>query len=109
MSNEMTEIELSIEEAQLLVDRKNQVDKLFSNREFKKAIVEGYFEKEAARLVALSGNSNAAQHRPEIFLEIQAISKLREYLQAVVAMGRAAERDLAELREAREELNGEAA
>lgn len=109
MSTEIQQIELSIEEAQKMVDRKNQLEKLFGNREFKKVVLDGYFKEEAARLATLTGDSALVAQRPEIFLAIQSIAKLQEYFRTVALMGNSAEAELAEAQEVLDELRAEAA
>lgn len=113
MSSEIEQVELSIEEAQKHVDRRNQLDKLFSNREFKKVVLDGLFDEEVKRLTGLIGDTSMIQHRDEIVLELQAISKLRAFFQRVKQIGDMAEHSIAEdretLAEMRAELAGEAA
>lgn len=113
MSSEIEQLELSIEEAQKIVDRRNQLDKLFSNREFKKVVLEGLFEEEIQRLVGLLGDTGMKPHRDEITLELQSISKLRAYFQRVKQFGDMAEQSIKDDQEAladvRAELAGELA
>lgn len=109
MSSEIEQVELSIEEARKHVDRRNQLDKLFSNREFKKVILDGLFDDEVKRLTGLVGDTSMKPHRDEIVLELQAISKLRAYFQRVKQIGDMAEQSIVEDQETLAELRAELA
>lgn len=102
--SEIEQVELSIQQAKDLVNARDMADKLSRNREFKKLILEGYFEKEAARLVSLSGDSNMLQQRDEIFDAIKAISHFRQFMQNTMRMGDVAAQELAEQNETLDEL-----
>ena len=100
-------IELSITEAKRLVEKKDNIEKLMRNREFRKIFEDGYFTEEAARLVAVSADPQMAEQRDDIFLQIQAISKVKQYLRHSVMIGHIAERDLAEQTEVLDEMRSE--
>jgi hypothetical protein len=102
-------IELSIEEAKKMIEKKNLVEKLMRNREYRRIIEDGYFKEEAARLAGCSADPAMEQYRDDIFLGIQAISKLQQYMRTLVQMGNIAERDLNEHNEALDELRAEEA
>ena len=102
--SDMNQIEISIEQAQKLVDRKNQIEKLTSNREFRKVIIDGYFNEEAARLAGIAGDPLHARDRDDILLCIQGISKLRLYLSNAIRMGQMAESELHDHNELLEEM-----
>lgn len=97
--SQVEEIELSMAEAQKLVDRKDRVNKLMTNRDFNKIVIDGYFKDEAARLTALSADPALIEHRDEIILSIQGISLFQQYLRTAVMMGNTAEQEIAEARE----------
>lgn len=105
--SDIQEVELSIEHAKKLVERKAQVEKLTSNREFRKIILEGYFVDEAARLAGISGDPMHKAHRDEIILSIQGISSLRQYMHTIVRMGQVAENELFEHVEMLDELRAD--
>jgi hypothetical protein len=109
--SDIQEIELSMDHAKELVERKNAVLKLSNNREFKKIVLDGYFKDEAARLAGLSADVTVKANRDDIFLAIQGISTLRQYFQMIVRMGEVAESELAEYQETLDEAraNEEAA
>lgn len=106
MSNaqDIRQIEITVEELKKLVDRKTLLQKLESNREFRKIILDGYFKDEAARLVAISADPAHEKSWDSIRKEIEAISCLRQYLRNIHTIGGVAERELAENTEALEEL-----
>ena len=57
MSTETLEaIDRSIKQSQAIVELGSAVDRLRSNKDFKKIVIEGYFEKEAIRLVHLKAD-----------------------------------------------------
>lgn len=101
--SEIEEIELSIAHAKEMVSKKQMAEKLASNREFKKLILDGYFKDEAVRLASLSADVQMKEHRDEIFMNIQAISVFRQFMQNIVRMGEVAEAELREYQEALDE------
>lgn len=104
-------VELTIEEAQKKVDRAESLRKLHGNREFKRIILEGYFEAEAQRLIGCIGNSapTLKAQRDEMLLELQAISKLKEYFGSILREGREMEQSIREHNEMLAEMRAEEA
>ena len=103
------EIELNIEQAKAIVDKGTALERLRNNRDFKKVIIEGFFEKEAIRLVHLKSDFNMQdpESQASILSQIDAIGVLSQYLnnvrnQAMLA-GKAIEAD----EQTREELLAE--
>ena len=79
--NAIQEIDLNIKEAQKIVDLGASVQRLTANRDFKKVVIEMYFEKEAVRLVHLKANP-AMQDKDRqgaIVKEIYAISAFYQF------------------------------
>lgn len=107
--SDIQQIEITIEQAKKLIERKNQIEKLTSNREFRKVILDGYFVDEAARLAGISGDPLHARDHDDILLSLQAISKLRLFLQNQIRMGEVAERELNEHYEVLDEARAEGA
>lgn len=93
---DLEQIELTIEEAKKKVAMKDAALKLAGNREFKKIFLEGYFEKEAARLVEISGDSRMIDDREEIFDAIKGISHCQQYLRHIVMEGNLAQESIQE-------------
>lgn len=102
--SDIEEIEVTIEELKKTVARRDLLRKLESNREFRKIFLEGYFKDEAARLTALSAEPSQEKARPQIMLEIQAISCVRQFLRNIGMMGDIAERELRDNQEALDEV-----
>lgn len=110
--SDIQEIEITIEHAKKMVERRDAARKLASNREFRKLVMEGYFIDEAARLASISADPLMKSSRDEIILSIQGISTFKQFLQNIIRMGDVAANELREHEEALEELRaveGEAA
>jgi len=103
MSDETQQLELTIEEARKLVEKKDMALKLAENREFKALILEGYFKEEAARLAGISADPAFKGSEDEIQTAIKGISCLRQYLQKQLRLGYQAENDIRDAEEALEE------
>lgn len=86
MSDELlNELELNIAEAKEIVALGDALVRLYSNRDFKAVILDGYFRTEAARLVM--GKAHPQVARPDVqacFLKsIDAIGELGQYFNKV--------------------------
>lgn len=83
MSKQVAEIKLTLEEAEAKVKLGEALKRLTSNKDFKKVILEAYFEKEAVRLVHSLGDP-AVAHNPSVKEEhthsMHAIAQLRSFL-----------------------------
>jgi len=103
------EIEISIEAAKGAVERKNKLERLLKDPDFKEVFEEGYFKNEAARLVSLlcDGDWRTEEKRAEIIDDMLGISSVRQYIMGVRQMGRHLERQIAESEAALEELRAE--
>lgn len=93
--NALAEIERNIQDAKKMVELGDALERLRSNRDFKKVILDGFFEKEAIRLVHLK--SDPSMQTPEkqaaILREMDGIGALSSYLSTVqyyAAQGRKA-------------------
>lgn len=98
----MDQIELSIGQAEAVVEKRDWLKKLESNREFKKLILTELFEKEPVRLVDALSDPAMAPHQAAIQKRMLMISELKAWLRGVIAEGQMAENAV---REAREELD----
>ena len=83
-------IEHSIERAKEHVATKDAVERLTRNRDFKKVILEGYFEQEAIRLVHLKADPEfqTPEKQAELHNEMLAIAGLRAYLDRLIQIGK---------------------
>jgi len=82
-------IEISIEAARGAINRRDAIQKLFKNKEFKMIFEELYFKEEPARLVALlTDDEFQTDERQEgIRNDMLAISGLRKFLMSTQRIG----------------------
>lgn len=82
MSTALQQLEANIKQAQEIADLGNALDRLRNNRDFKKVVMEGFFNQEAARLVHLMADSNmqAPETQSSIYKQMVAIGGFRDYL-----------------------------
>lgn len=106
MSDQLHEIELNIKQAQKIVEQGNALERLRNNNDFKKVIMEGYFEQEAIRLVHLKADQNMqdVERQKSILNQIDAIGSLNQYFQTVFHRSSLASKAIAADEETREEL-----
>lgn len=90
-------IEISIEAARGAVSRKNKLEKLLGNPDFKEVFEEGYFINESARLVSLMCDSDyrTEEKRSELIDDMIGISSVRQYILGVKQLGKTLERQIA--------------
>ena len=86
---EIHDVEISIKQAQAGVDRAKSMERLMSNRDFKKVFLEGYFEKEAVRLVFLKSDPNfqTPEAQSDLIKQMDAIGSMRHYCNSILIMG----------------------
>jgi hypothetical protein len=107
--NDIEQIELSIEEAQKMVERASMARRLADNPDFKALVLEGYFEKEAARLANLISHPSLGENHKHVWNDMMGIGAFRRYLSTAIQMGDLAEREIEEARETLDEIRGEEA
>lgn len=109
IESQVQQLENNIRESKKLVDMGEALDRLMSNRDFKKVILEGFFEKEAIRLVHLKGDINmqSAESQKSILTQIDAIATLNHYFQTVRFKAGMASKAIVSDEETRDELNQE--
>ncbi len=102
-------LEDNIRESKKLVELGEALERLQSNRDFKKLIMEGFFEKEAIRLVHLKGDVNmqSAESQKSIINQMDAIGALSQYFFTVRYKAGMAAKAIAYDEETRDELNQE--
>ena len=64
MSEQIKQLEMSIDEAKELIALGESIERLYKNKDFKKVILEGYFKDEAVRLVMSKSNPMLLQGSP---------------------------------------------
>lgn len=96
VTDEVTQIDISIEEARKAIERKNALSRLLDNGDFRLVIEEGYFEKEAAELVIKKATPGMAspENQESIIKAIDAVGGLYQYLFKVFNLGEQAEKSL---------------
>jgi hypothetical protein len=106
MSSQMQEVEIGIEQAKSIVAKANALTNLFSNKDFKVVITEGYLKDEAVRLVLLKADpaTFSAEMQASIADGITSIGHFNQYLKTVKALGSMAAKSLAEYEDLRAEL-----
>ena len=97
-TNEVT-IDISIEEAQSIVNRAKALDRLMENKDFQELIVKGYLEQEAVRITQALANPAMDSRRNSLLEQLLAISHLQQYFNAMRAMGKEYSESLKELYE----------
>lgn len=109
-NEQIQEIEDNIKEARKRVDLGSALERLMSNRDFRKVVLEGYFEKEAVRLVHLKADvrMQGADQQKSILAQIDSIGSFRGYLDLVKHFGELAARSIASDEETLAELHAEA-
>lgn len=115
---QLEEIEVSDKRAKEFISKANALENLYKNKDFKKVILEGYFEKEASRVVMLraepnqlAGHMSDEQNLKMIDDKIVGIGELRQYFKAIFAIANQMRKALEDNEDARnsilEEMNEE--
>jgi hypothetical protein len=108
MQTPVSALEQQLNNAKLLVDRRDSALKLSENRDFRKVILDEFCGSEAARYVQASGDpALSAESRADSLAIAQASGHLKRYLSVIIQMGNQAARDVAELEVAMDEVRGE--
>jgi len=98
---EVNEIELHMERAQEYIKEADALRRLRTNADFKAVVEQGYFEKNAVRLVGLkaSPHMQTPEKQAGLLRAIDAIGELQQHFNAVFMMAAEAETAVAESRE----------
>lgn len=106
---ELQQIELSIKQSRKIADLGDSLERLMLNRDFKKVILDGYFEQEAIRLVHLKADSNmqSIELQKSILLQIDAIGSLSAYFSTLRTRAAMAVNAISSDEETRDELLAE--
>lgn len=89
MSQEQIQaIEQSIKRAKGVADFGTAIERLRVNKDFKKVVLEGYFEQEAIRLVHLKADPSmqSADSQKSIISQMDAIGSLSQFLNTALQM-----------------------
>lgn len=106
MESQLEEVQVTIKQSKEAIALMNSVLKLTENKDFKAVITEGYFEKEASRLVLLKADPSLQNEKEQLEIDrrIIAVGYLRQYLSYIVQIGRMAEKSLQDAEETQQEL-----
>jgi len=109
MEEDLDIIELNINHAKESIEKMEALLRLTDNKDFIKVINEGYFEKEASRLVLMKAEPNMASAENQDMLDkaIISIGQLRQYFRTVIHMGKLSIKTLKEDQQTREEMLAE--
>ena len=110
MSTEtISAIERNMEKAKAVLDFSVALERLRGNRDFKKVVLEGYFEQEAIRLVHLKSDPNmqAPAIKQSIESQIDAIGQLSQFFSTALQKASMASRQIEADQETIEELAAE--
>lgn len=110
MSNDTIQaIEENIKQARKIVEVGDALERLKNNRDFKRVMIEGYFEQEAIRLVHLKSDQNVQTPdlQKSILTQIDAIGAVSQYFNTVLHKAAIARKAIASDEEAREEILAE--
>lgn len=100
------QIEVSIETAKIAVEKRDALERLSKNPDFKLVIEDGYFVDESKRLVLIKATPamGTPEHQENIIKAIDGIGSLFQYLVATTQTGGQMERSLKGDEITREEL-----
>ena len=102
-------IERNMEKAKAVLEFSAALERLKGNRDFKKVVLDGYFEQEAIRLVHLKSDPNMQSPaiQESIVSQINAIGQLSQFFATVLQKASMARRQIEADQETLEELAAE--
>lgn len=102
-------LEQQLSDAKQQMERAKSAIRLYSNKDFRKLIIEGFCRDDSARFVAQSADPALSPEQQKDALNLaQAGGHLRRFLSAQVQLGATAERELADLEAELDEARVEA-
>lgn len=102
-------LEQQLSDAKQQMERAKSAIRLYSNKDFRKLIIEGFCRDDSARFVAQSADPALSLEQQKDALNLaQAGGHLRRFLSAQVQLGATAERELADLEAELDEARVEA-
>lgn len=109
IERQMREVEVTLEQCEEQIAQAEALERLHKNADFKKVILEDYFEKNAIRTVMMK--SAAGHSTPEKQQDLDnvliGIGQLGQYFHKIFAFGEGAVRAMEEHKNTREELLAE--
>ena len=109
IDNELQQIESNLKRNAVVTELGNALARLKGNRDFKKVILEGFFEDEAIRLVHLKADPNmqGSDSQKAILTQMDAIGALRQYLETLAQLAGMAQKSIEADEHTRDELLAE--
>lgn len=108
IENDIQRLDVDIETAKQAIARMDALERLYNNKDFKEIILDGYFMKEASRLVLLRGDINISpEDERDCDKMINGVGCLRRFFQLVNTFGMQAKAGMEEYENTREELLAE--
>ena len=100
------QLDANIRESRKILKRGVALERLYSNRDFKEVILNGYMEQEAIRLVHLrvDPSMQSPEMQASLIKQIDAVANLGDYFRTVHHKAMLAEKGIASDEETREEL-----
>lgn len=101
-------LELSIVQAQKIIDFGEALTSLENNKSFQKVVLEGYLRDEAVRLTGLLAEPNiSADEKASVLQGLYSVSYLRRFLMVKKQLAAVAAKEMIDYREAIDEMNSE--
>jgi hypothetical protein len=110
IEDQIQSVEVSIESAKEAVEKRKSVHRLTKNKDFKRIVLDGYFEKEAIRLVLLKADPNfqTTESQADLIKQMDSVGAFRNYLHTLIQLGEMSARALEEDEETLADLRSEA-
>ena len=104
--HELAQLDRDSKAAQVQVDQAAALERLYTNRDFKRLILDGFLRDEAIRLVHLKGSPDmqAPAQQTAIVRDIDAIATLSQHFGHIRRMGKIAEKQIGQINEMREDI-----
>lgn len=105
IADQIETIEITIEQAKEAVQLRDDAFALSENPIFKKLIMQGYFEKEPARIASIYAHpSISPEQRGMLERDLHAVGAMRLYMQKLIQLGDIADREIKASQETLDEL-----
>jgi hypothetical protein len=111
MSNlQIAQLERQIEGKKAQVALNNALERLKNNKDFKKVVMEGFFQTEAVRLVSVKGDPDmqTPERQASIIRDIDAIGSLQRYFRLIESNAEIASDSISDDEETLDAINAEA-
>ena len=103
MSNQQVEqLEVEIDQARSIIALSDDINKLYSNKQFKNVILDQYFREESIRLVALKGDREfqTPERQASVLRQMDGIAGLNAFMHRIMVAADHARDSMAAMQEA---------